>query len=50
MTELIICFALLVASIPGALFLTMRIQDHSDDVAAAAEGYDFKEGKCEIDA
>ncbi|KAG0304630.1 hypothetical protein BGZ97_001390 [Linnemannia gamsii] len=32
MTELIICFALLIASLPGALFLTMRIKDHSDDV------------------
>ncbi|KAK3816728.1 MAG: major facilitator superfamily domain-containing protein [Linnemannia elongata] len=31
MTELIICFALLVASLPGALFLTMRIKDHSDE-------------------
>ncbi|KAG0198798.1 hypothetical protein BGX28_007804 [Mortierella sp. GBA30] len=31
MTELIICFALLVASIPGALFLTLRLKDHSDD-------------------
>ncbi|KAF9274818.1 hypothetical protein BGZ68_000332 [Mortierella alpina] len=32
MTELIICFALLVASIPGALFLALRIQDHTVDV------------------
>jgi hypothetical protein len=31
MTELIICFPLLVVSIPGALFLSMRIKDHSDD-------------------
>ncbi|KAG9326906.1 hypothetical protein KVV02_001430 [Mortierella alpina] len=31
MTELIICFALLVASIPGALFLSMRLKDHSED-------------------
>jgi len=31
MTELIICFAFLVASIPGVLFLSMRITDHSDD-------------------
>ncbi|KAG0356733.1 hypothetical protein BGZ54_000620, partial [Gamsiella multidivaricata] len=33
MTELIICFALLAASIPGALFLSLRIKDHSDDVS-----------------
>ncbi|KAF9289086.1 hypothetical protein BGZ74_000796 [Mortierella antarctica] len=31
MTELIICFALLVASIPGAFFLAMRIKDHSEE-------------------
>ncbi|KAF9315675.1 hypothetical protein BG003_002807 [Podila horticola] len=31
MTELIICFALLGASIPGALFLALRIKDHTDD-------------------
>ncbi|KAF9214215.1 hypothetical protein BGZ59_004142 [Podila verticillata] len=31
MTELIICFALLVVSIPGALFLSMRIKDHFDN-------------------
>ncbi|KAF9140243.1 hypothetical protein BGX30_006813 [Mortierella sp. GBA39] len=31
MTELIICFALLGLSIPGALFLASRIQDHSDE-------------------
>lgn len=31
MTELIICFAFLVASIPGALFLSMRIKDHSNE-------------------
>ncbi|KAF9372270.1 hypothetical protein CPB97_001372 [Podila verticillata] len=31
MTELIICFALLVASIPGALFLALRIKDHTAD-------------------
>ncbi|KAF9149606.1 hypothetical protein BG015_008586 [Linnemannia schmuckeri] len=31
MTELIICFALLVASIPGALFLALRIKDHSTE-------------------
>ncbi|KAF8938504.1 major facilitator superfamily domain-containing protein [Dissophora ornata] len=33
MTELIICFALLVASIPGALFLSLRIKDHSEEPA-----------------
>ncbi|KAF8985204.1 hypothetical protein BGZ46_005567 [Entomortierella lignicola] len=31
MTELIICFALLAASIPGALFLVVRIKDHTDE-------------------
>ncbi|KAI1302448.1 hypothetical protein EDD11_005614 [Mortierella claussenii] len=31
MTELIICFALLGASVPGALFLALRIKDHSDE-------------------
>ncbi|KAF9966287.1 hypothetical protein BGZ70_002791 [Mortierella alpina] len=31
MTELIICFALLGASIPGAFFLASRIKDHSDE-------------------
>ncbi|KAG0377944.1 MAG: major facilitator superfamily domain-containing protein [Linnemannia gamsii] len=36
MTELIICFALLVASIPGALFLALRIKDHSSE-----ESYDL---------
>ncbi|KAG0296307.1 hypothetical protein BGZ98_001020 [Dissophora globulifera] len=33
MTELIICFALLGASIPGALFLSLRIKDHSEDLS-----------------
>ncbi|KAF8930410.1 hypothetical protein BGZ47_000560 [Haplosporangium gracile] len=31
MTELIICFALLIAALPGAFFLTMRIKDYSDE-------------------
>ncbi|KAF9352651.1 hypothetical protein BGX26_009571 [Mortierella sp. AD094] len=31
MTELIICFALLIASLPGALFLSLRIKDSSED-------------------
>ncbi|KAF9897900.1 hypothetical protein BX616_004792 [Lobosporangium transversale] len=31
MTELIICFSLLVLSLPGALFLSTRIKDSSDD-------------------
>ncbi|KAF8936844.1 major facilitator superfamily domain-containing protein [Dissophora ornata] len=31
MPELIVCFALLGASIPGALYLAMRITDHSDE-------------------
>ncbi|KAF9335870.1 hypothetical protein BG006_010390 [Podila minutissima] len=31
MIELIICFALLVASIPGAFFLAIRIKDHSEE-------------------
>ncbi|KAF9166280.1 hypothetical protein DFQ27_004109 [Actinomortierella ambigua] len=33
MTELIICYALLVVSVPGALFLAFRISDHSDEGA-----------------
>ncbi|KAG0255995.1 hypothetical protein DFQ27_005967 [Actinomortierella ambigua] len=33
MTELIICFALLVASLPGALFFALRVKDYSDDDA-----------------
>ncbi|KAF9103558.1 hypothetical protein BGX29_003213 [Mortierella sp. GBA35] len=49
MTELIICFALLVASLPGAFFLTMRIKDYSDDVASE---HDMKniDGKLEVSA
>ncbi|KAG0327577.1 hypothetical protein BG004_002753 [Podila humilis] len=31
MTELLICFGLLIASIPGALYLAMRLEDHSID-------------------
>ncbi|KAF9086712.1 hypothetical protein BGX27_003115 [Mortierella sp. AM989] len=31
MTELIVCFALLVASLPGAIILSMRITDSSED-------------------
>ncbi|KAG0337528.1 hypothetical protein BG004_007612 [Podila humilis] len=31
MTELIICFGLLIVSIPGALFLSLSIKDHSYD-------------------
>ncbi|KAI9235332.1 MAG: major facilitator superfamily domain-containing protein [Podila humilis] len=48
MTELIICFALLVASIPGALFLSMRIKDHSDE-PEEANNHDMKyvDGKAE---
>ncbi|KAG0345584.1 hypothetical protein BG004_003539 [Podila humilis] len=38
MTELIICFALLVASIPGAAFLTMRIKDVTDEEVEEGEG------------
>ncbi|KAG0356622.1 hypothetical protein BG005_004449 [Podila minutissima] len=40
MTELIICFALLGASIPGALYLALRIKDHTDD-----DNEDFSEDK-----
>ncbi|KAF9085952.1 hypothetical protein BGX23_009249 [Mortierella sp. AD031] len=49
MTELIICFALLVASLPGAFFLTMRIKDYSDGVASE---HDMKnvDGKLEVSA
>ncbi|KAG0222077.1 hypothetical protein BGW42_006905 [Actinomortierella wolfii] len=32
MTQLIICFALLVASVPGAFFFALRVKDHSDDI------------------
>ncbi|KAF9157433.1 hypothetical protein DFQ26_008733 [Actinomortierella ambigua] len=31
MTELIICFALLIASVPGALFFALRVKDYSDE-------------------
>jgi hypothetical protein len=37
MTELIICFVLLCASIPGALFLALRIKDHSEDLTVPDE-------------
>lgn len=47
MTELIICFAFLVASIPGALFLSMRIKDRSDD---DQEEYDHDHRDMKIDA
>ncbi|KAG9067764.1 hypothetical protein KI688_011351 [Linnemannia hyalina] len=47
MTELIICFALLIASLLGALFLTMRIKDPSDE--PTSEYYmQTVEGKLEI--
>ncbi|KAF9922900.1 hypothetical protein FBU30_006975 [Linnemannia zychae] len=51
MTELIICFALLVVSIPGALFLTNRLEDYSDETSAI-EHHDVKAGdeKHEIEA
>ncbi|KAG0221787.1 hypothetical protein BGW41_006529 [Actinomortierella wolfii] len=32
MTQLIICFALLVASVPGAFFFALRVKDQSDDI------------------
>ncbi|KAG0220879.1 major facilitator superfamily domain-containing protein [Mortierella sp. GBAus27b] len=38
MTELIICFALLVASVPGAVLLSSRIKDHSDEDIPAVDG------------
>ncbi|KAF9971903.1 hypothetical protein BGZ65_010134 [Modicella reniformis] len=44
MTELIICFALLVASLPGAIFLSSRIKDHSDEDSSKSDE------KQEIDA
>ncbi|KAF9292546.1 hypothetical protein BGZ68_003452 [Mortierella alpina] len=52
MTELIICFALLVASIPGALFLSMRLKDHSDeDVDHTMEGkHEITDDKLGVDA
>ncbi|KAG0256000.1 hypothetical protein DFQ27_005972 [Actinomortierella ambigua] len=31
MTQLIICFGLLVGSLPGALFFAFRVKDHTDD-------------------
>ncbi|KAF9129218.1 hypothetical protein BGW39_004374 [Mortierella sp. 14UC] len=47
MAELIICFALLIASLPGAHFLTFRIKDHSDE---AAPDHDMQkvDGKQEV--
>ncbi|KAG0050663.1 hypothetical protein BGZ83_004529 [Gryganskiella cystojenkinii] len=50
MTELIICFALLIASLPGALFLSMRIKDHSDDETHPEDDMRKIDGKHEIDA
>ncbi|KAG0024721.1 hypothetical protein BGZ81_007614 [Podila clonocystis] len=48
MTELIICFALLVASIPGALYLALRLKDHSDDEVQENSEYVQKDsGKVE---
>ncbi|KAF9155010.1 hypothetical protein BG015_011340 [Linnemannia schmuckeri] len=47
MTELIICFALLIASLPGALFLTMRIEDHSDEPTSEYDMHKV-DGKHEI--
>ncbi|KAF9274033.1 hypothetical protein BGZ74_004525, partial [Mortierella antarctica] len=44
MTELIICFAMLVASIPGALFLALRLKDHSDDEVEKKGEYEEKDG------
>ncbi|GJJ70629.1 hypothetical protein EMPS_02978 [Entomortierella parvispora] len=41
MTELIICFALLGASIPGAYFLASRIEDHNEE----AGEYDLPQSK-----
>ncbi|KAF9186469.1 hypothetical protein BGZ51_001997 [Haplosporangium sp. Z 767] len=51
MTELIICFALLVASLPGALFLSLRIKDNSEDDVTTKEVHipEKSEGKMEID-
>ncbi|KAG0324882.1 hypothetical protein BGZ99_001348 [Dissophora globulifera] len=48
MTELIVCFALLGASIPGALYLALRIEDHSEgeehgEATAAGKKYGHKE-------
>ncbi|KAF9401959.1 hypothetical protein BGZ94_005035 [Podila epigama] len=48
MTELIICFALLVASIPGAAFLSMRIKDHSEDSAEANQEVKYVDDKAEV--
>ncbi|KAG0083519.1 hypothetical protein BGZ93_009649 [Podila epicladia] len=47
MTELIICFALLVASIPGAFFLAMRIKDHSEDEEDNHNDMKYADGKIE---
>ncbi|KAG0343714.1 hypothetical protein BG004_005051 [Podila humilis] len=46
MTELIICFALLGASIPGALYLAFRIKDHSEEAAEVDYALD-KESRIE---
>lgn len=45
MTELIICFALLVASLPGAIFLSMRIKDHSDEDVQRSDGEEKQEAE-----
>ncbi|KAF9100237.1 hypothetical protein BGX27_000455, partial [Mortierella sp. AM989] len=37
MTELIVCFALLVASLPGALYLALRIQDQTGVIEGASD-------------
>ncbi|KAH7045721.1 major facilitator superfamily domain-containing protein [Linnemannia elongata] len=51
MTELIICFALLVASIPGAFFLANRLEEHSEEAVHSSEHHESKlDEKHEIQA
>ncbi|KAF9109395.1 hypothetical protein BGX27_007671 [Mortierella sp. AM989] len=49
MTELVVCFGLLVISIPGALFLCLRIKDHSNEDEVVENDMVHVDGKIDVE-
>ncbi|KAF9901776.1 hypothetical protein EC991_005658 [Linnemannia zychae] len=50
MTELIVCFALLIASVPGAAFLANRLEDYTEEAPATERHPEKSDDKHEIEA
>ncbi|KAF9114755.1 hypothetical protein BGW39_003264, partial [Mortierella sp. 14UC] len=50
MTELIICFALLVSAVPGAAFLANRLEDYTEEAPAIEHHHEKSNEKHEVEA